>query len=109
MAITINRPAIISPAKKSYPGNTKPRSVQGMLLDDDRTWLRAGHVLTLLGISSPTLYRRINSGKFPPPDEMRGKHPYWRVGTVRPYIKSEVESEIVGGSQGAINHDQETI
>lgn len=45
--------------------------------------LRTAHVLALCGISHSTLYARIKSGEFPPPDGADGKMNYWNTQTIR--------------------------
>jgi hypothetical protein len=39
--------------------------------------LHIGHLMTLLGVSSATVYRRIHMGDIPPPDHVFNGHPMW--------------------------------
>lgn len=48
--------------------------------------LRTANVLALCGISHSTLYARLNSGTFPPPDGKDGGLNYWRTDTIRSYL-----------------------
>lgn len=48
--------------------------------------LRTAHVLALCGISDSTLYARIQTGGFPPPDGKDGGRNYWNTSTIRAYL-----------------------
>ena len=50
--------------------------------------LRTAHVLALCGISHSTLYARLKSGSFPPPDGADGKMNYWNTQTIRALLAS---------------------
>jgi predicted DNA-binding transcriptional regulator AlpA len=76
---------------KASSGNTKPLPV--LLSLDQPGRLRTGHLLTLLSITSPTLYKRINAGVIPKPDGNDGR-PFWLTSTVRAYL---------AGADNAIN------
>jgi len=60
----------------------------------DSQRVRVGHLLTLLDIASPTLYRRMHKGEVPAPDghDSTG-HPYWHAQTVRAMIDSKGSSK----------------
>jgi len=45
--------------------------------------LRVAHLMALLGVSHSTLYAGIASARYPKPDGMDGRIPYWRTQTVR--------------------------
>ncbi|MFM0272381.1 hypothetical protein PQQ59_17465 [Paraburkholderia aspalathi] len=84
-----------APVKQKRPprsGNTKPRPLLFSLDQPGR--LRVGHLLTLLSISSPTLYKRINTGEIPKPDGRMGRSPYWNTQTVREYLAG---GKVTGG------------
>jgi len=86
MAVTISKVVVPKQKMKGHKassGNTKPLSVLVSLDQPGR--LRVGHLLTLLSISSPTLYARINAGLIPKPDGHDGR-PYWNTTTVRAYL-----------------------
>jgi len=81
------KPAEKLPVKPKRPprtGNTKPRPLRFPLDQPGR--LRVGHLLTLLSISSPTLYKMLNSGQIPKPDGRMGRSPFWNTETVRTYL-----------------------
>jgi len=48
--------------------------------------LRTGNVLALCGISHSTLYARLKTGQFPPPDGKDGKMNYWNTETIRLHL-----------------------
>ena len=48
--------------------------------------LRTAHVLALSGISHSTLYARLKTGEFPPPDGKDGKMNYWNTTTIRSFL-----------------------
>lgn len=50
--------------------------------------LRVAHLLSLLAVSHSTLYAGIKSGRYPKPDGMDGKIPYWWTSTIRPLLQS---------------------
>jgi predicted DNA-binding transcriptional regulator AlpA len=54
------------------------------------TWLNTDAVLVLTGWSSPTLYRRIQSGEFPKPVG-RGK---WRGGHVLAWLEARYQCSL---------------
>lgn len=106
MAININgKPATPSPApaqawyrpplarapaeattRKRGAGSAHRKPVSADMLSGPGR-LNAGHLLTLLDISSPTLYARIKRGQVPPPEGHDGRgHPYWHAATMRAYL-----------------------
>jgi predicted DNA-binding transcriptional regulator AlpA len=48
--------------------------------------LRTAHVLALCGFSHSTLYTRLKSKVFPPPDGMDGGLNYWNTQTIRAFL-----------------------
>lgn len=50
--------------------------------------LRTAHVLALCGIAHSTLYSRLKTGGFPPPDGRDGKMNYWNTQTIRAFLSS---------------------
>lgn len=53
--------------------------------------LRKGHLMTLLGLKSTTLWARLAEGSVPPPsgyDGKTGKHdrPYWNNSVIKDYL-----------------------
>jgi len=51
--------------------------------------LRVAHLLSLLSVSHSTLYAGIKSGRYPKPDGIDGKIPFWWTSTVRPMCGSD--------------------
>jgi hypothetical protein len=51
--------------------------------------LRTAHVLALCAISDSTLYARVKSGTFPPPDGKDGPFKYLNTSTIRKYLHPE--------------------
>ncbi len=49
--------------------------------------LRSGHILALCAFSHSTLYARMKSGDFPPPDGKDGGLNFWSTDTVRRYLE----------------------
>lgn len=68
---------------KGRCGNTLARPVTLDLNGPGR--LRVGHWLSLLSISSPTFYKRLNAGVIPPASGNDGK-PYWNTKVVRDFL-----------------------
>lgn len=69
-------------------GNVRPLAVDHIDLHQPDMRLRTGHVLTLLGISAPTLHARIKAGKIPKADG-RDPRPFWRAQTISAYLGRE--------------------
>ncbi|MGF6905343.1 hypothetical protein [Paraburkholderia sp. GAS348] len=81
------------PRRGPRTGNTKPRPVMVSLDQPGR--LRVGHLLTLLSISSVTLYKGLNLNDdparpylYPKPDGYMGRSPYWNTRTIREFLES---------------------
>lgn len=71
----------LRPVPKKSRGHTRPAAP---LIDlDGPGRLRVAHLLALFGISHSTLYARIRVGRFPKPDGMDGRIPFWNTSTVR--------------------------
>ena len=80
VVVSATKPAEVK-RRPPRTGSAKPRPVTLDLSQPGR--LRVGHLLTLLGISSASLYRLINEGKVPAADGRMGRSPYWNTSTVR--------------------------
>ncbi len=65
-------------------GHTLPRRPNVSL--DEPGWLRVGHLLWILGVSHSTLYSRLKSGRYPPPDGEDGGRPVWHTRTIRSLV-----------------------
>ena len=50
--------------------------------------LRVAHLLSLLSVCHTTLYVGIKSGRYPKPDGVDGKIPYWNTGTIKLFLQS---------------------
>jgi predicted DNA-binding transcriptional regulator AlpA len=48
--------------------------------------LRVAQVAALVGVSVPTIWRRVASGDFPDPIRIPPRQTAWRVGAVRAYL-----------------------
>ena len=68
-----------SETKKS--GHTRPKAP--IISLDQPGRLRVAHLLSLLSVSHSTLYAGIKSGRYPKPDGIDGKIPFWNTSTIR--------------------------
>jgi hypothetical protein len=71
------------PKRVRKTGNARPLPIL-----DTTQRLRIGHLMTLLGVSSSTVYRRMASGDIPPPDHVIAGHPMWDMATFLPLVES---------------------
>ncbi len=79
-----------NPTSKARSGHVVPRAPVIDISQPGR--LRSAHVLALCGISHSTLYKRINSEKFPPPDGCDGGRNYWNTATIALYLSNSALS-----------------
>lgn len=70
---------------KARPSHVSPRMPVIDLNGTGR--LRTSHVLALCAISHSTLYSRLKSGLFPPPDGKDGGLNYWNTKTIKAYLE----------------------
>lgn len=49
--------------------------------------LRVAHLLSIFGVSHSTLYAGIRSGRYPKPDGVDGRIPYWNTETIRDFLQ----------------------
>ena len=52
----------------------------------DITLLRVAQVASLVGVSVPTIWRRVSAGQFPSPIRIPPRQTAWRVGDLRAYV-----------------------
>jgi len=105
MAITIVKKAAVGTAAteaektvstaKKKPGQAKRLPIDGLNFNQPQR-LRVGHLLTLLQISAPQLYKMRAAGKLPEPAGHFGTGtrptPYWLTTQMLPYIKGEASN-----------------
>jgi predicted DNA-binding transcriptional regulator AlpA len=86
MALTINRApkTITVQLKNKNSGHTKP-AIPTISLDQPGR-LRVAHLMSLLGVSHSTLYAGIKKSRYPKPDGLDGRMPYWLTTTVRNFL-----------------------
>ncbi len=48
--------------------------------------LRAKEVMTLIGVKKSVFYKGIGSGRYPKPDGIDGRMPFWKTETVRAFL-----------------------
>jgi predicted DNA-binding transcriptional regulator AlpA len=48
--------------------------------------LRAKNLMAILNVSRTTFYSGVRTGRYPKPDGLDGKMPYWLTSTVRPLV-----------------------
>jgi hypothetical protein len=77
-------------------GRARPLAL-GTISLDQPGFLRAGHLLTLFAITSPTLYKRIRQGQIPKPDGYDCRRPFWHTATIRPYFVPTKPAAAKGG------------
>lgn len=70
----------------SSNGHTRPQAPLHSLEHDDAR-LRVCHFMSLLGVSHSTLYKGLQTGRYPPADGKDGSMPYWRAETVRNFLQ----------------------
>ena len=59
--------------------------------------LRVGEVVTEIGVSKSTLYRMVNSGRFPPPIKVGARAVGWR--------RDEIEAWLAGRPRGGMEKE----
>ncbi len=90
MAITfVTTPAQSAQSKKKSCGHTK--AVAPTIPLDQPGRLRVSHLLSLLGVSHSTLYVGMKRGRYPKPDGMDGRMPYWFTSTIRELLKAQCQ------------------
>ncbi|MBI3374987.1 MAG: hypothetical protein HY017_24965 [Betaproteobacteria bacterium] len=77
---------VIGTATPKKSGHTKAQPPTISLDQPGR--LRVAHLLSLLSVSHSTLYAGIKTGRYPKPDGMDGKIPYWWTSTIRMLVQS---------------------
>lgn len=88
MALTIVAvPANPAPKPKKVNGHTKAAAPTIALDQPGR--LRVAHLLSILGISHSTLYAGLKRKRYPKPDGMDGRMPYWNTETVRNFLATK--------------------
>lgn len=93
-AAAVEAEKTVTPAKKK-PGQAKKLSIDGLNFNQPQR-LRVGHLLTLLQISGPQLYKMRAAGKLPEPAGHFGTGarptPYWLTTQMLPYITGEASN-----------------
>lgn len=87
MPVQIHKTSAQSERPKKYPTHTKPRPLAIPLDQPGR--LHTGEVLGLLNISQSTLTTGIKTGRYPSPDGMDGRRPYWRTSTLKAFLERD--------------------
>lgn len=84
----------VNTAKKN-PGQARKLPIDGLNFNQPQR-LRVGHLLTLLQISAPQLYKMRSAGKLPEPAGHFGTGarptPYWLTTQMLPYITGELSN-----------------
>lgn len=74
--------------KKSVKsGHTRPRAP--IISLDQPGRLRVAHLLSLLGVSHATFYKRLKSGVYPAPDWRDGNMPLWSTATIKGFLTAQ--------------------
>ena len=91
---TAEKEKAVTTAKKK-PGQAKKLPIDGLNFNQPQR-LRVGHLLTLLQISAPQLYKMRAAGKLPEPAGHFGTGtrptPYWLTTQMLPYITGEASN-----------------
>ena len=89
MALTIIRKPNTTTVqlKRKNIGHTKPATPTISLDQPGR--LRVAHLMSLLGVSHSTLYLGIKKSRYPKPDGLDGRMPYWMTTTIRDFLKAK--------------------
>jgi predicted DNA-binding transcriptional regulator AlpA len=87
-------------AAKRRNGNAKPLPINNISLDQPDARLRIGHLLTLLAITAPTLYKRVKAGLLPAQDGVDPR-PYWKAKTIKAFLEGQ---QSASKSSGATHH-----
>jgi predicted DNA-binding transcriptional regulator AlpA len=80
------KPKTYYDGRAKYSHHTKPCAPDPNKLKIDTAHIRLAEVLSLMGWSSSTLYKRMTDGKFPAADGRDGRNPYWFTKTIRLYL-----------------------
>jgi hypothetical protein len=89
MSITITRRGADIPHTKTTArqrGHTRPR--QPIISLDQEGRLRVANMLAILNVSHSTFYAGLKTGRYPAPDGLDGKIPYWATSTIRCFLNS---------------------
>lgn len=93
-AAAVEAAKVVTSAKKK-PGQAKKLPIDGLNFNQPQR-LRVGHLLTLLQISAPQLYKMRAAGKLPEPAGHFGTGtrptPYWLTTQMLPYITGEASN-----------------
>ena len=87
MTLTTVSTMIATNPQKRKKSNGHTKAVAPTISLDQPGRLRVAHLLSLLGISHSTLYAGLRRKRYPAPDGLDGRMPFWWTETVRQFLQ----------------------